>query len=67
MKIVRRQFTRWDTENYPECNNAEYLEYERVETGLSSEIIAYGYREEEQVGNVTKFKWIKKPNPPIGK
>ena len=55
-KIIRTQFTRFDSELHPECNNKEYLEYEEVNTGLSKEIISYGYKKIEG----TKYKWIKK-------
>lgn len=35
--LVRVQFCGYDRENYPECNNSEYLEY-------SKDGISYGYK-----------------------
>ena len=55
-KIIRTQFTRWDAETFPKYNNSEYLEYERVNSDLSSYIISYGYK----VIDGTKYHWIKK-------
>jgi hypothetical protein len=55
MIIVRSQFCRKDEEYHPEYNNQEYLEYETVSTGLSKEIISYGY----QVRNGSSYRWIK--------
>ena len=43
--IERCQFGAWEREHHPEADDREHLEYERVSTGLSSGICAYGYIE----------------------
>lgn len=53
------QFTRWDSEQFPECNNNEYLNYKNVDGTICS----YGYRRCYDVGNdTTRFQWIKREN-----
>jgi hypothetical protein len=49
---MKQQFTAYDRELYPEYDNSEYLDHEKVSTGLSSDICSYGYR----INN----KWVKK-------
>ena len=49
---MRQQFTRWDSENFPKFDNSEYLDYEQVTTGLSSELCSYGYKIEG--------RWVKR-------
>ena len=56
VKVARTQFTAHDRELFPECDNAEYLEYENVSTGLSAEICSYGY----QKINNGKIEWVKR-------
>jgi hypothetical protein len=54
-RIVRKQFTRWDGENFPQFDNREYLEYERRDTNSGSfTIISYGYQEIEG----TSYRWV---------
>lgn len=60
-EIEKVQFTAWDEEHYPEFNNSLYLDYERVKTGLSSEICKYGYK--KKIGE--KYFWVPKPTPPL--
>lgn len=57
MIIKREQFTRYDAEMYPECNNAVFLEYEKIATGLSDEVCSYGYKGIDDNGT---FKWLPK-------
>jgi hypothetical protein len=52
LKPIKKQFTRYDEELSPMCDNVEYLDFEKVSTGLSTEICSYGFR--------YKNKWIKK-------
>ena len=52
--IVRRQFTAMCTIDYPEYDNAIYLDYEIVNTGLSSDIVKWGY------WNTEEKTWVKK-------
>ncbi len=54
--IVRTQFTRWDEGLHPECDNAEYLEYERVKSGISEGILSYGYQWRWPDG---RYQWAK--------
>lgn len=54
IKIIREQFTRYDAELHPECNNAKYLEYHVSK--ISGEIISYGYKQM----NGTTYRWIKR-------
>lgn len=54
MKIERRQFTHYDSQVHQECDNKEYLEYEWVTTGVSTELCAFGF----QIQEGTKYKWI---------
>ncbi len=56
MKIRRVQFTAWDSLCHPECHNPAYLEYEKVTSGLSEEIVMYGYQE---YGGGGTCRWIK--------
>ena len=42
-EIKKEVLSRWDEDLYPECNNAEYLDYKKVKAGISEEIVAYGY------------------------
>ncbi len=49
---MKQQFTAYDRDLYPEYDNSEYLDYEKVSTGLSSVVCKYGYK----VNN----KWVKK-------
>ena len=50
------QFTQWDSQQFPECDNNEYLNYKEI----SGTICSYGYRRCYDVGNgVTRFQWIK--------
>jgi hypothetical protein len=52
--IKRAQFTAYDTLLHPECDNAEYLEYETRGTGLSQQVCAFGYRRIEG----TFYRWL---------
>jgi hypothetical protein len=55
--IKQEQFTRYDEELHPECDNKEYLEYEKVSSDLSKNVIcSYGYKEIFYDGN---YKWLK--------
>jgi hypothetical protein len=59
--IVREQFTAFDERHRPDCDNADYLEYVRVSTGLSSEIISYGYKEKINEGEGwSEWRWVKR-------
>ena len=45
--VVREQFRGYDETLYPECNNGEFLTYEKVDgdvLGADSAIISYGYK-----------------------
>ena len=54
--IRRSQFTGYDSDFFPEiANNVEYLEYETISTGLSTQVCSYGYQRVEG----TKHTWIK--------
>jgi hypothetical protein len=52
--VKRAQFTDYDWLLHPECDNAEYLEYETRSTGLSRQVCAFGYQRIEG----TTYKWI---------
>ena len=54
--ITREQFTAYDGDLHPECDNSEYLDYEKVKTGLSNDICKYGYK----ITEGTKYRWITK-------
>ena len=55
-KAEKAQFTRRDGEIWPELRyDPEYIFYEKVTTGLSEGLCAYGYR----IIEGTKIKWIK--------
>lgn len=67
VKIVRCQFTGWDRTHHPECDNGDYLDYERVTTALTpkGEICAYGWQERTPSGGGGyNYKWIKKADLP---
>ncbi len=52
-RIERKQFTRYDQEVlHPECNNPEYLEYEK----LGNEVIKFGYFAQQE--GSTSYRWI---------
>lgn len=53
VRVVRVQFGGWDRHLHPECDNSEYLEYERRESGS---MISYGYQKR---GPGTAYEWIK--------
>ena len=55
-KKIEEQFTAYDKELHPECNNSEYLVYRTIDTGLSREVCSFGIR--QRSGN--KYKWIKR-------
>lgn len=57
---VRKQFTRFDQENYPECDNREFLEPVEIETSLSGKTtVWYGYQKliERGPGHF-EYKWV---------
>lgn len=58
--IERCQFGAWEREHHPEADDREHLEYERVSTGLSSGICAYGYIERKG----TAIRWLKLADVP---
>jgi hypothetical protein len=51
--IKRQQFTAWNGYQLPQFNNPQYLEYERVKSGISEEICTYGYFDTD------KKTWVK--------
>jgi len=55
--IIREQFSAYDGDLHPECDNRDYLDYEKVDSGLSEGIIKYGYK---QLGPGTRYRWVKK-------
>lgn len=66
-KIERQQFGGWDRALFPQFDNAEYLEYERVSTGLSSGIITFGYVALTPIGGSEKghhYRWLKLADVP---
>lgn len=52
--VKRAQFTAYDGLLHPECDNAEYLEYETRSSGLSQQVCAFGYQRIEG----TFYKWL---------
>lgn len=62
--VVREQLTRKQAEILPShipSWSQEYFEFERIDTGLSKEIITWGYREHEDKGNghIKLGPWLK--------
>ena len=60
IEVIRVQFTRFNEEQLPEIkNNADYLDFETVNTGLSEAICSYGYQLREYISS-SKYscRWI---------
>lgn len=59
-EIERRQFTAWDRWHHFQFDTPEYIEHERISTGLSSDVCSYGYVEitNRQSDGSHSYKWI---------
>ena len=61
MRLKRVQFTAYHSLLFPDIeNNEEYLDFERVSTGLSTDICAYGFQEQGEPNEhgAYAYKWI---------
>lgn len=59
--VVREQFCGYDEVLYPECNNDEFLTYEKVDgdvLGADSTIVSYGYKIHRDGGQSSV--WVKR-------
>ncbi|MHC1600246.1 MAG: hypothetical protein ACXQS5_05440 [Candidatus Methanospirareceae archaeon] len=55
--IKRVQFTAYDRHMHPEINNDEYLEYELLKTGLSTQVCSFGWIEIDAANG--EYRWVK--------
>ncbi len=56
--LVRQQFCAYDCKHFPQCNNAEFLEYKTITPSFleDSVVISYGY----QIRHDTSYAWVKR-------